>query len=402
MYEDETFELPHVGIVRTKTVYAHYDGPVLFSCESRSGQSLLAVWVDRSETSDSWLFLPVSNERLQQIEEGRVSLRKAFLLGESDSVWNMISDLESGLTAATLLRSADIPSGYLPAEDSLLSDLWQRPFAEQGPAADIGVIADRMMADVVDLRLSGQAGTSPGVPSATVGLMLSGFQRLVNVVSYKGEGLRGKVPKVIMEKSELRVLCSYPGSLAFRLVSSADPVLVGDTDVGRAVKSVVGLVASKSNKEDLSRAFNEVGPRAMANWKSLTKKIGEQLGHFELVLASPSGDIRGASITRDEAWSTFSLLNEWVDQTTESFEVNGNLVGGDTKSASFHFVADDGTEFRGRLGQGLTESSLTLNLQGTAILQAQYDVVAATSEERIEYSLLEWRVRRRVGGDTDN
>jgi hypothetical protein len=72
-----------LGILELLRVYIEYDGPRLFSCRNQAGQLFLVAWVDDDDNGDRWHYLPLSRDRLAEVESGESDLRQAFLRPES-------------------------------------------------------------------------------------------------------------------------------------------------------------------------------------------------------------------------------------------------------------------------------------------------------------------------------
>src|SRR3970040_1043949 len=75
--------VPVLGELLLLQVLESFDGPRLFTCANLSGQRFLAVWVDESVIDESvideiWLYVPVSQARLNLILNGEFDLAIAF------------------------------------------------------------------------------------------------------------------------------------------------------------------------------------------------------------------------------------------------------------------------------------------------------------------------------------
>jgi hypothetical protein len=103
-------------------VFDEYDGPRLFSCRDDEGQQYLALWVDETAEADLWLYVAVSESRLQAAKEGSITLRDIFLSAESGEVLELVTYRDGRPTTVDrTLATAEIPRGWLPqAELTLL------------------------------------------------------------------------------------------------------------------------------------------------------------------------------------------------------------------------------------------------------------------------------------------
>lgn len=78
------FDLLNPETWATVATYFYYDGPRVFSTRAPSGQVYLVLWNDTDDGTDDkvawdkWLYVPVSQQRLADVEAGTVSLLEAI------------------------------------------------------------------------------------------------------------------------------------------------------------------------------------------------------------------------------------------------------------------------------------------------------------------------------------
>lgn len=70
---------PYFGKLSIKYTYVEYNGPRLFHASNRVGSDFIAFWIDSDEVSDSWLYAPVSKEKLHLLNNGEIKLRDLFI-----------------------------------------------------------------------------------------------------------------------------------------------------------------------------------------------------------------------------------------------------------------------------------------------------------------------------------
>jgi Family of unknown function (DUF6575) len=116
-------ESKELGPLEFIDLYLDYDGPRLFSCKDGRGHLYVAVWVHESETSDVWLYAPVSRKRLLDIEADNVDLRSAFAATESGKVLKLSNSHESAPPLIETIDCSDIPEEWLPLAGSSLTEL---------------------------------------------------------------------------------------------------------------------------------------------------------------------------------------------------------------------------------------------------------------------------------------
>lgn len=110
-----------LGNLEILEVYEFYDKPCLFSCRNVAGQIFLSVWIDETSYSNSWLYVPVSLRRLQQITAGGMDLKNAFLEAEDGFVFEVISSHYENNANVIRISCERIEEDKLPTSGEFLS-----------------------------------------------------------------------------------------------------------------------------------------------------------------------------------------------------------------------------------------------------------------------------------------
>ena len=96
-------------------VLQYYDGPRLLLQKSHDGQLYLAWWCDSDESVDRWLYLPLSEGRLNTILSGEVSDFDALNNPEDGYLFVVDVDLDTDSIVQTILTDANaLPDDILP------------------------------------------------------------------------------------------------------------------------------------------------------------------------------------------------------------------------------------------------------------------------------------------------
>lgn len=109
-----------LGRLQLLEVFDVYDGPKTFSVRSASGATFLAFWAGQQFEVDEWLYVAASLARLDEIAEGVISLREAFLNPEDGIVFHVTTSSSRGDTADAR-APADVNEEMLPPVDDRLS-----------------------------------------------------------------------------------------------------------------------------------------------------------------------------------------------------------------------------------------------------------------------------------------
>jgi len=98
-----------------------YAGPVLSLYRDGDENMFLRFWSSHDDELNRWLIVPVTIDQLNAYLDRKISLREVLLHPEGDAVMILDTDEEQVPTKLTLLQASEIPSNYLPREDSYYS-----------------------------------------------------------------------------------------------------------------------------------------------------------------------------------------------------------------------------------------------------------------------------------------
>ena len=96
-------------------VLDYYDGPRLLLQRSLAGQLYLAWWSDSDESTDRWVYLPLSGQRLHSILSGETPALDGMKNPEDGHIFVVDMDMESDSIVRTVMTTADtLPKDTLP------------------------------------------------------------------------------------------------------------------------------------------------------------------------------------------------------------------------------------------------------------------------------------------------
>ncbi|WP_027250925.1 DUF6575 domain-containing protein [Photobacterium halotolerans] len=79
----------NLGRLEIYRIYDEYDGPKLFSVVNALQLHYLVYWIDENENGDTWLYVPMSKDRLNELESGNRSLRDAYVYPEENRLFEV-------------------------------------------------------------------------------------------------------------------------------------------------------------------------------------------------------------------------------------------------------------------------------------------------------------------------
>ncbi|MDQ7024386.1 MAG: hypothetical protein Q9P01_06000 [Anaerolineae bacterium] len=111
-----------LGYLEIFEVYEVFDKPILFACQNRAGTMYLAIWEDEDDENltDTWLYVAVSQNRLEQIRGGNIDLKSAFTDSEDEIVYEVIIS-QNNTSRVNTLTSFELTDDRLPLAGEKLS-----------------------------------------------------------------------------------------------------------------------------------------------------------------------------------------------------------------------------------------------------------------------------------------
>jgi hypothetical protein len=98
-----------------------YAGPVLSLYRDADGNPFLRYWANLDDEVNRWLIVPITLERLNSYLSRKISLRELLLSPEGGAVMLLDTNDDQEPIKLTLLQASEIPSDYLPSDDSFYS-----------------------------------------------------------------------------------------------------------------------------------------------------------------------------------------------------------------------------------------------------------------------------------------
>ncbi len=104
-----------LGDLRIIEVIEYYDRPLLFACKNNLGRLYLAVIVDDTGDTESWLYAEMSSARWQHVRSGGIDLHDAFAKAEDRWVYRVSQESQTGrVSALERVNREDIRETEIP------------------------------------------------------------------------------------------------------------------------------------------------------------------------------------------------------------------------------------------------------------------------------------------------
>ena len=106
-----------LGELHMVAVFEYFDGPRLFACRNNSDVRFLAAHADEGDV-ETWLYVPVSEVRLEALRAGRVDLHTAF--ADPEDAFAYVVSFRGTSVEAKAVQANSVPADYLPDQGTLL------------------------------------------------------------------------------------------------------------------------------------------------------------------------------------------------------------------------------------------------------------------------------------------
>ncbi len=111
-----------LGILKITEIHDFYDGPKLFCAKNSSNNLYLVYWCDqRDDSAEGWLYLPISEGRLETVRCGNLSLRDAFLFPDDGGLYHVYTVPDAINDIAVYHQVGKILAPLFPPEGDFIS-----------------------------------------------------------------------------------------------------------------------------------------------------------------------------------------------------------------------------------------------------------------------------------------
>ena len=369
-------------------VLQYYDGPRLLLQKNQAGQLYLAWWSDADETTERWIYLPISETRLYSVLSGIIPSHEA------------LRDPEDGflLVVDRNLDDQDIET-VLTDLDALPENAFPLPHAKLSIPIPEGVsgIPSRGRAHILDVKLEGNPSDETGrVGARIVGQFIGNLQRLLDALGQVIEGhptQRGVIPDSVKSMTRLDIIGGYVGSFGVRFETHAEDDMLGESLVRNSLARLFDLFEAGDEEHRLTHQLTLLKGRVANNYSDLLATIESSIPSATINWSQPGRLLpREALISQESARNILAQIDAATDIIKETLEIEGILLGGNVRTLRFEVKENATNErFEGAVEPNAIDQleRLTLGSQCQVNLLPHLQVNAATGEERTTYTLLE-------------
>ena len=364
---DDLLNIPMLGKLEIVETYAYYDQPVLFSCKNAAGHLYLVVAADENDRHETWLYVGVSEERLNLIRSGAIDLHDAFADPEDGYLVQAIVPYDS----QTEIQFDSIPPDQI--SEDMLPIPGERLNLKTNTLPVLSSpeeIAKFRRQEILHLTLNfvGVFGTE--APATALSQILGTLQNVINTVGMARFNLN-QVTKRIRHKNQISLIGIGAGSFDIRLASTENADLFSHSDFGDTIEKFLELLNAGSDQDELKRLLGQLKQRVAKNYAKFLISLSESVCDTKLTWTSPKPDRGGtASLSESQMRETIEILQRIQAEPSSTFTVTGTLIGASLKSKKFDIRTSKKT-FTGTIAEQAIATVRTARLSQTYTAELQ-------------------------------
>ncbi|MET9265499.1 DUF6575 domain-containing protein [Amycolatopsis sp. NPDC004079] len=389
-----------LGDLRIVETFAFYDGPRIFSAISGTGQFYVAVWVDSSDESDTWIYVPVSEGRLIMVRSGGMSLRDAMQHSEGvvyevelaavpgDGIVDKVSPIYAG----------GLPEEWLPDSDFSVK-LPTPTLPPMSDANQLELAATQEHRTHVRIRVMLPEFTRTEAPVQTVGKILVATQNVYDNLGYRLQSdeppTRGKVPSEISSQMAASVTQLSAASFVVELASGQLDDIFGDSLFAQATRQLMSILSQDFAAPELTQSVRELKVRAAKSFRSFVEKLAESNADVAIAAAGSGFPHQLATLSSDRIQDLLSRLRNLVPkEEVEIIRGRMRLFSIDEHRRRFGLrdVSDsDPVDYEGRIDERAEYAAThaTINSIYEVAIEATTILDESVGEEKVTYRLVQ-------------
>lgn len=325
-----------IGKLVYRTVYAYYDEPLLFSCNSQTGS--LYVLLRLASDEPDWIAVEASSDRLHKLEINDIELRTFFTKPESGYVYRV-----SGVCSPfvmNVVNPSELTDDMLPyAGEYLDYD------ADENDEEDATIqMAANDNCAVINISLEEHDSHDFCISSEALSDVLEKLQLMMFAAADRNGKSRGKFPNEIRENNRLLVTEFYAASFGLRLKTKSFENEDELNKTNDALRVVDSLLRSRGEGNAIKEVMKDANSRTANYYSKLLDGLRRHNVGFAYSAASPSNVYHRLHMTSDEIGEAIYSIENHVKNIEREEEYKGKLKGLDFEKKSFSFVPESEDE----------------------------------------------------------
>ena len=358
--------------MQTVEVFVYHDRPLLFSAQDVLGHKYLAVLTDEEDTFEDWIYIAVSQSRLEMIRSGGIDLHDAFGKPENNIVFKIRNNFD-GDEEITPVFAINLPVELLPKKGTALdlkTNTLPTIYGEVNRAFST-------LREAVSLKLNFHQINRTEAPAHTLGNILVSFQDSLN--------------SLLNREAWLRVVGFEAGSFKVLFDAEEQSDLFDNSNVADALQLLEQFVEKSEDKNNFSEFYlSLLDSKAKKNLKKLLENISGDVVSTEIEWHSPKfNKSKKVFISSEKALSIYEELKKLSEPQIKVLQIKGVLRGINLKTKNFLIHnADEEKDYSGYMNDEALDNSVVQTAQLNQIYFATLEESTNPEESITRYRLI--------------
>jgi len=395
-------QFTQLGDLELIEVYEYYDTPCLFSCRNVSGQIFLAILFEQEKRVEKWLYVSMSQRRLENIRAGLIDIRNAFLNSEDRFVYEVVISSDSSSDSAEIIWCENLTDDWLPMPNEFI-DFGHEPLPLL-EVKDAPRTAMQIQREVLNLRFQFPTPNPTEAPVAFLGKILESVQSVFNALGQAIDGTptqTGIIPRSITEKTQLTVLGTYPGSFGIELATLPEKIEKDNTNslVNIAIEDFFELITISSHPEEnadiLRQKLWKLKRRVVSRYRDFLGSLYGSETNLYFNWGSPNQERGGCvELNLSSIKKTLEIINSTEDEIVKEYEIIGKLIGLNIRTKSYEIsTIEQNIKYSGRIiDEAIPEvETATLSEVYVSTIREVKEISLILPEGKLKYQLVTLR-----------
>lgn len=298
------------GQLTIEEVFFEHDGPRFFIARSQSDRRFLVIAVDETETSDTYLYLPISDARWTAVRSGLMTVRTAFQEPEDGSLYAVVANYEAEPNNVIAIRQpGEVPDHWWPDADSVLElrTPTRPPFDSSLPGRE----AQAQQRTFIALEVEPPRLTRTEYPLRSLARLAGAVQDVVDALAQEADGHptpRGPIQSQVLQDAELAFNYALAASFVVVLAGNRGDRLFESPIMAQACQSLTALLAATDDDASLRDTINTYGPRARSKYRAFLEMLSDDETGVRVVIGQANGQTQDTSLSARDVRGAVSLL----------------------------------------------------------------------------------------------
>lgn len=370
----------------------YFDGPLLSHFISPNGDNYLFFWCDVDDVVNRWIIFRTDIPTIQKYIEKKISLKEVLSHPIDGLVY--IADIDADIIyrSIQLILSEEIPSEYIPSQDSFFN------FEIQDEGGLVG-ISQKYSCGILEIHISGRDVKYGSIPLNKLAPLLPKIDDIrkgmaSKFIKYNKNQIQDKSAKANAER-ELRLDTQY--EFIYSMAGSVRIILkplnqqrnfelegIG-TYADNFAEDFAGLFASGFSKEEILEYSQRYDKQLIKKYNDLIKFLHDEELSIGINWCNAGAEINySTQIDKVQTREILENLSDFDFDSKETIELIGRFYSLNIRSGSYSFESREEEDVRstGHLDDSLKDLSFGISFNKTYYVAIERKSIAPVGQKK--------------------